>query len=187
MELLIVLILAALAGYFLAGSRYRKNVDNAAETAVATSKSWTSKAGGWWSNRFGRQKEADAFREWAAGPGDAYLPDDFKSWLASLSDEDAKTFTHSLEGYASGLGFDLKKVVKGELNNQPALLQVFVEAVVVYSGAYRKARQVHQETESASVEEPSSPAEETEKKTAEKSVSRRKSDAGDVPEAASVA
>jgi hypothetical protein len=186
MELIVILFLAALAGYLLAGSRYRKYVDRAAETTATTSKSWTSRAVGWWNSRFGRQKEANAFRDWAAGPGSGYLPDDFKTWLAGLSDDEAKSFTHSLESYASGLGFDLNKVVKGDLNNQPALLQVFVEAVVVYSGAYRKARQVQQEAGAVSVEEGSPPVEEPEKKTAEKSVSRRKSDTGEVSEPAPV-
>ena len=34
------------------------------------------------------------------------------------------------------------------MNSRPALFQVYVEALVIYSDAYRKARQAHQEANS---------------------------------------
>ncbi len=173
MELILILILAGGIGYLFARSKYRKNVDAAVDTVATSSKSYTNKATGWWRRRFG--KKNDPFRAWATGPGAPYFDDAFKTWLAGLSEEEAKAFSKSLEGYSNGLGFDLSKVEKGELDKQPALMQVFVEAVVVYSGAYRKARQAHQDVATNSGEKSEEPATE-EKKAAEKSVSRRKSD-----------
>jgi hypothetical protein len=173
MELILILILAGGIGYLVSRSRYRKNVDSAVDSVTTTSKSYTDRAVGWWRGRFG--KKSDPFRAWATGPGAAHFDDQFKTWLAGLSEEEAKAFSKSLDGYASGLGFDLSKVEKGELDKQPALMQVFVEAVVVYSGAYRKARQAHQDVAATSAEKTEQPAAE-EKKAAEKSVSRRKSD-----------
>lgn len=176
MELILILILAGGIGYLFARSKYRKNVDAAVDTVATSSKSYTNKATGWWRRRFG--KKNDPFRAWATGPGAPYFDDAFKTWLAGLSEEEAKAFSKSLEGYSNGLGFDLSKVENGELDKQPALMQVFVEAVVVYSGAYRKARQAHQDVATNSGEKSEEPATE-EKKAAEKSVSRRKSDSAE--------
>jgi hypothetical protein len=176
MELILILILAGGIGYLFARSKYRKNVDAAVDTVATSSKSYTNKATGWWRRRFG--KKNDPFRAWATGPGAPNFDDAFKTWLAGLSDEEAKAFSKSLEGYSNGLGFDLSKVEQGELDKQPALMQVFVEAVVVYSGAYRKARQAHQDVATNSGEKSEEPATE-EKKAAEKSVSRRKSDSAE--------
>ncbi len=176
MELILILILAGGIGYLFARSKYRKNVDAAVDTVATSSKSYSNKATGWWRRRFG--KKNDPFRAWATGPGAPYFDDAFKTWLMGLSEEEAKAFSKSLEGYSNGLGFDLSKVENGELDKQPALMQVFVEAVVVYSGAYRKARQAHQDVATNSGEKSEEPATE-EKKAAEKSVSRRKSDSAE--------
>jgi hypothetical protein len=173
MELILILILAGGIGYLIARSRYRKNVDSAVDKVATSSRSYTDRATGWWRRRFG--KKSDPFRTWALGPGASNFDDNFKSWLASLTEEEANAFSKSLDGYCSGLGFDLIKVEQGELNKQPALMQVFVEAVVVYSGAYRKARQAHQDVAANSAEKVEEPVVE-EKKAAEKTTSRRKSD-----------
>ena len=181
MELFLILILAVGIGYLFARSKYRKNVDTAVDKVTTSSKSYSSKATDWWRRRFG--KKSDPFRAWATGPGAPYFDDTFKTWLVGLSEEEAKAFSKSLEGYSSGLGFDLSKVEKGELDKQPALMQVFVEAVVVYSGAYRKARQAHQDVATNTTER----SEEThpeEKKAAEKSASRRKTDGAETAPAA---
>lgn len=181
MELILILILAGGIGYLIAHSKYRKNVDSAVDSVASTSKSYTERASGWWRRRFG--KKSDPFRAWATGPGAAHFDDSFKTWLAGLSEEEAKAFSKSLEGYASGLGFDLSKVEKGDLDKQPALMQVFVEAVVVYSGAYRKARQAHQDVAATNAERSEQPVTE-EKKAAEKSVSRRKTEGSEAAPAA---
>ena len=60
------------------------------------------------------------------------------------------------------------------LTNQPALLQSYVEAVVVYSDAFRKAQEASQEAESAVEEEAPAPSTDG-KKPAEKTTSRRRS------------
>jgi hypothetical protein len=181
MELLLILILAGGIGYLFARSKYRKNVESAVDTVSTSSKSYTARATGWWRRRFG--KKSDPFRAWATGPGASYFDNTFKTWLAGLTEDEAKAFSKSLEGYSSGLGFDLSKIEKGELDKQPALMQVFVEAVVVYSGAYRKARQAHQDVAANSGEKSEEPTVE-EKKSAEKSVSRRKSDGAEAAPAA---
>ena len=91
-----------------------------------------------------RRKSAQPFQEWAAEVGAEYLPDDFKEWLADLSDAEATDFIRSLDEYASSLDYSLNDLVEGGYDGKPALMQVFVEAIVIYSQEYRKAREVQQ-------------------------------------------
>jgi len=180
MELIILLLVAGVAGYFLARSRFSKPVDNATDKVTETTKDYADRTEGWFSSRFGRDRKVEPFRAWAAGAGATYLPEDFKSWLAGLSPEEARDFTNSLDKYARGLGYDLNQLVDGSMNAQPAKMQVFTEAVVIYSSAYRKAKQARQEVENPEPQPGAQSKEQaasTDGKTqAEKSVSRRRSD-----------
>lgn len=187
MELLIVLLIAGVVGYFFARSRFSKPVDDAAGKVASTSKDYASQASGWARGKFGGRSKGEQFRAWAAGPGATHLPEDFKTWLTGLTPAEADEFTKSLDGYASGLGYDLGKLVDGSLDAQPARMQTYVEAVVVYSQAYRKAREARQEAEkaSASKEEPAAPVDG--KTPAKKSVSRRHSDSTEATETAPAA
>jgi len=184
MWLILLLVAAGVGGYFFARSRFSKPVEDTASkvgnTTVDVTKEYSGKASSWWQGQFGKGKSSDPLRAWAAGPGAPYLPEDFKSWLAGLSEDDAKAFTKSLYDYGKGLGYDMDKLVDGSLDSQPALMQVYVEALVVYSQAYRKAKQAQKEAETA---KPVDAGNSSDGKTAaEKSASRRKSDAPDSTE-----
>jgi hypothetical protein len=147
MELLILIAAGGLIGYFFARSRYSKHVDNAAQSVSSTSKEYAGKTNSWWQRNFGRDKKADPFISWVEGPGSSQLPAEFTIWFSSLTPDEQNKFTYALDGYLGGLGYDLKQLVDGSLDNKPALLQSYVEAVVVYSDAFRKAQEAHLEVE----------------------------------------
>jgi hypothetical protein len=75
-------------------------------------------------------------------------------WWQSLSPDEGKQFTRSLSSYAEGLNFHMDELVSGGLDKKPALMQVFVESVVVYSHEYRRARQAQAEAEKAEGDQP---------------------------------
>lgn len=182
MYLVFLLAISAGIGYLLARSRYSSRIE---ETTTAVSRSWTARFSTWWRSRFGRTPQEDDFRAWALGPGAEHFPAEFRDWLGGLSLEQAKAFSHALSEYSRTLGYDLKALVQGDLKNQPAMMQVFVEAVVIYSQEYRKAREAQVEAKKDGDE----PAEEKPQKVngkqqAEKRPSRRKKE---VPEVVSVA
>ena len=145
MYLLALLVLFTLIGYLLATSWFGDRMDDAAERVTASSRRWTGRLGERWRALFNRHPEAEAFRSWALGSGAELFPQDFKTWLASLSDAEARDFRHSLDEYADSLGFNLTKLIEGGLDHDPRMRQVFVEAIVVYSPAYRRARQAQQQ------------------------------------------
>jgi hypothetical protein len=188
MELILILLAVALIGFLLARSRYSKNVDQATDQVVTTSKDLAGKTEDLWRKQFAKGKYADAFRSWAAGPAAGELPEDFKSWLAGLSDKEAEAFTKELFNYLAGLGYDLPKLVSGEIAVAPPQRQVFVETIVVYSQAYRKAKDAHQqaETEQAMTVPDQAEAQDS-KQPAEKSVSRRRGDGSEASEAPAAA
>jgi len=130
MELIILLVLAGLVGYFLAwGLRGRQESDS--QRASATG------------NKPGMLQPA--FIQWATGPGGAAFPQDFKLWLISLNPAEAAAFCESLEMYTASLGFSLTDIESGSLVSQPALFKTFVEVVVIYSNTFRKAREALQQ------------------------------------------
>lgn len=191
MWLILLLVAAGIGGYFFARSRFSKPVEDTASkvgnVTVEATKDYTGKANTWWQNQFGKGKATDPLRAWAAGAGASQLPEDFKSWLAGLTDDEARAFTISLYDYGKSLGYDLDKLVDGSLDSKPALMQVYVEAVVIYSQAYRKAKQAQKESETNKAEA-GTPSDSTDGKTAaEKSPSRRKSEAPESTESAAAA
>ena len=149
MYLLALLVLFTLIGYLLATSWFGDRVDDATGRVTASSRRWTGRLGERWRKLFNRQPGAEAFRSWALGPGAELFPQDFKTWLASLSEAEARDFRHSLDEYANSLGFSLTKLIDGGLDQDPRMRQVFVEAIVVYSPAYRRARQAQQQAAKA--------------------------------------
>jgi hypothetical protein len=145
MYLLALLVLFALIGYLLATSWFGDRVDDATDRVTASSKRWTGRLGERWRGLFHRQPESEAFRSWALGPGSELFPQEFKTWLTGLSIDEARDFRHSLDEYADSLGFNLSKLIDGGLDQDPIMRQVFVEAIVVYSPAYRRARKAQQQ------------------------------------------
>ena len=185
MALIILVIAAVVIGYFLARSRYSDSIDDTAGKVSSTSRSWADSASGWVNTRVLRRKTAEPFREWAAGPGAEQLPNDFSEWLAGLSDEEAAEFTKALDKYSARLGYSLSELVEGDYDGKPALMQVFVEAIVIYSQEYRKAREVQTaEAEKDEAEGNEDSASADEKKPAEKSTSRRKQATSETSESA---
>ena len=187
MALIILVIVAVVIGYFLARSKYSDSIDETTEKVSSTTRSWADSAGGWVNTKVLRRKSAEPFQEWAAGTGAEYLPDDFKEWLEDLSDAEATDFTRALHEYASSLGYSLNDLVEGGYDSKPALMQVFVEAIVIYSQEYRKAREVQQaeaDKEEAAPADDEASASADEKKPAEKSTSRRKQGASETSESA---
>lgn len=189
MALIILVIAAVVIGYFLARSRYSDTIDETAGKVSTTSRSWADSAGGWVNTRVLRRKSAEPFREWAAGPGAEQFPDDFMEWLEGLSDEEVEEFTQALDKYSASLDYSLTDLVEGDYDGKPAMMQVFVEAIVIYSQEYRKAREVQQaeaekeEDVEASADDDASTSTDK-KKAAEKSTSRRKQGASETSESA---
>jgi hypothetical protein len=142
MEMLLLVLLFILIGYLLARLGSSRRERRAARQPVMPG--WRDRLEDSWKGAFDRRGLTDDFRVWVYGDPSANLPDDFKHWFGGLTDRDAQEFTHSLANYSRGMGFSLTQLVKGGLDDDPMLRQVFVEAIVVYSSAYRKAKQAQQ-------------------------------------------
>jgi hypothetical protein len=178
MDLIILVLVFAVLGYFLGVSRLGKQVDRATEQLTLTTGKMADSLESRWKSIFKRSQPGDFFRNWVFGAGASLFPDEFKTWLKSLTEQQAQEFTAALGEYSNSLGFKLKELVDGGLDREPILRQVFVEAVVVYSSAYRKAKTARQQSEVKDSKKADQP--ESEIKPAEKSASRRA--AGSQPE-----
>jgi hypothetical protein len=170
MNLVVLLIIFLLFGYVLADTRLGRKVDQAAGGATSTSRNLANRVEMRWKAMFRRGSRAEALRVWAARP-ESDVPAEVKSWLGGLPGHELKEFTQALADYTWGLGFNLDTLVEGGLDDQPILRQVFVETIVVYSDAYRKAKKALEEAQDETTKE----AEASDgKKPAEKQASRRK-------------
>jgi hypothetical protein len=178
MDLIILVLVFAVLGYLLGVSRLGKQVDRATEQLTLTTGKMADSLDSRWKSIFKRSKPGDFFRNWVSGVGASLFPEDFKAWLKGLTVQEAREFTTALGEYSNSLSFSLKQLVDGGLDQEPILRQVFVEAVVVYSSAYRKAKTARQQSEAK--ESKKAPQPESEIKPAEKSASRRA--AGSQPE-----
>jgi hypothetical protein len=193
MYLLSLFLLFMLAGWILATSRFSQTVDNAAGSVAARISRLGNELRRRWQALFrrgprSRPVQGDDFRQYALGIGAALFPPDLKTWLAGLTEEETRSFQHSLGEYAQSLGFSLRELVDGSLDRDPIMRQVFVEAIVVYSPAYRKARQAKKDAAAeaennngAHTADPNAPGD---KQPAQKSPSRRKQPAAEETESA---
>jgi len=173
MDLAILILVFAVIGYLFGVSRFGRKVDEAAEKAVNSSKKLADGVDQRWRSRFGRKQDEDPFRRWVSGAGANMFTEEFKSWLNSLSVSEAGDFSRAVDQYGSSLGFSLKSLVDGGLDQDPMLRQVFVEAIAVYSSAYRKAKTAHQQAQKPETAQPETEGTE---KTAETNASRRSAD-----------
>jgi hypothetical protein len=57
MQLVLLLLIAGVGGYFLARSRFSEPIDDTAEKVAQTSRGWADRAGDWWRQRFGKRQE----------------------------------------------------------------------------------------------------------------------------------
>jgi len=172
MELILLLVLFGVIGYLLAGSDFRDRVDRTADRVSARSSSWWVRSKAWWRSRFSPGVSGSEFRAWVAGSGSDSLPDEFREWCAGLSKQEAQEFASSLANYADGLGYNLAQLVAGGLEQKPVMKQVFVEAIVVYSDAYRKAKTTRQQEAESTTQDENT--DEDGPQPAQKSASRRK-------------
>lgn len=145
MYLLSLLVLFILLGYLLATGSFGARVDQAAARATGSARRWVNRLGERWRMLFKGKTQAEAFRAWVLGPGAGLFPEDLKRWLSGLSDAEARDFRRSLDEYADSLGFNLAELIEGGLDHDPIMRQVFVEAIIVYSPAYRRAREAQQQ------------------------------------------
>jgi hypothetical protein len=137
-------ITGVLIGILQSGRKKNEYIGN----TTISAKKLTSKVEGSWRTLFGGSgRGRRSFQTWATGPGARLFPDEFTNWLASLPEPAADVFSVKLADYAHGLGFSLSELMDESLDRQPILRQVFVEAIVVYSQAYRRAKQARQQAE----------------------------------------
>ena len=65
MQLVLLLLIAGVGGYFLARSRFSEPIDDTAEKVAQTSRGWVDQAGDWWRQRFGKRAEVvDVESQW---------------------------------------------------------------------------------------------------------------------------
>jgi hypothetical protein len=187
MQLLILLFIAGIIGYFLARSQYGKKIDETTLKITSLSEGLIDQTRDWWRRRFGKKQRNITFLDWATGSGAVYFPDDLRIWWQSFSPDEESNLP-DLNSYADSLDFHLEELVSGGLDTKPALMKVFVESVVVYSHEYRRARQAQAKAEKAEGDQPvditegeSSPLDKN--PVAEKQVSRRKGALGESTQA----
>lgn len=174
MYLLALLVAFGLLGYLLATiQRSNQSRRGASKRSARTALEQVRSR---WNNLFTRGLQGNNFWDWAQGPGAPLLPGDFKKWLYGLSDAEVDDFLHNLATYAGTLGFDLTELTTGGLDEEPIMRQVFVEAIVVYSSAYRKARLAQQQAEEAGKEKTARAKSGDGKSPAEQNPSRRVSE-----------
>ena len=183
MYLLVFLIGFGVVGYYLARTSFAVRAEQRAGHAAHAPQRWGENLTDWWRNRFGKQPPADPFITWVSNQGASYFPEDFNTWVAGLSTREADAFTQALQDYTGGLGFDLSTLTDNSLQNKPALMQVYVEAVVIYSQAYRRAKESRQKAEQNEADKQEVKKAKEGKKTAEKQASRRRGENPELVEA----
>ena len=183
MYLLVFLIGFGVVGYYLARTSFAVRAEQRAGHVTHAPRRWGENLAEWWRNRFGKQPPANPFMAWVRNQGARYFPEDFNTWVAGFSPQESQAFTQALQDYTSGLGFDLSSLTDNSLQNKPALMQVYVEAVVIYSQAYRRAKESRQKTEQTEADKQEAKKAKEGKKTAEKQTSRRRSESPELAEA----
>jgi hypothetical protein len=184
MYLLIFLVGFGVLGYYLARSSFAQRAE---QRATNTPRQWGVDLVDWWNERFGKHPDEEPFIAWARSQGANYFPEEFNAWLAGLSRQESQDFSQALRDYAGGLGFDLGSLIDDSLKNKPALMQVYVEAVVIYSQAYRRAKESRQKADKADAKDQEAVENKDDKKTAEKQASRRRSEVPEMAEAVPIA
>ncbi len=176
MQLVILLLIVAWLGYRLAKSQTGTKIDKVVVSSTEKSKELFFRSRNWLGSTLGRNnRQNQPLRVWALGVGAELFPLDFRQWLAGLSDEQADQFEQSLTMHLTSLGYQPEKVISKQESQNPAFLQIFVEAVVVYSREYQKAVRAKKGKMNPDREEVSSATPKSEEKAvAQKQSSRRK-------------
>jgi hypothetical protein len=175
MYLLTLVILSLALGYLLATEGSWRGLKGTTRKLRHTPARWSEQVEERWKALFSHMGRTDAFQCWVLDGGASLFPADFRAWVAGLSDDEARRFSLAVGEYANSLGFSLRKLIEGEYDRDPMLRQVFVETVVVYSPAYRKARQAQEQAREAAQKAAEQPvAHNGAAQPAEKVASRRK-------------
>lgn len=146
MALVLLLFAFGLLGYVVARSQSRGRVDASAGNTTAQIRDLGTKTAGWIGSQLGFGDRPVDLRLWAADTLE--LPGDVRAWIMNLSSEEAAVFHQALDQHGNTLGLDLAKFFSGTADQTPDQHDAYIEAVAVYSRAYRKAREA-QEQEAA--------------------------------------
>ncbi len=148
MEFLTLFLIFGISGILIGILQSTKKTGDYSGRTPLSAKKLASKVEGQWRTLFGGTvRGRRSFQAWATGPGAKLFPNEFTDWLASISEPEAEAFSLKLADYAHGLGLNLSELMDDSLDRQPIMRQVFVEAIVVYSQAYRRAKQARQQVE----------------------------------------
>jgi hypothetical protein len=153
MDLLLLFLVFGVIGYFLGVTHFGGNADHTTEKLAVNSKRWMDRLDDDFKTAFTRRSFALDFRAYVTGKAAELFPSEFRDWIEDLSERELQDFIHALVDYSHGLDFSLTELVNGGLDNDPRMRQVFIEAIVVYSPAYRKAKQARQKAEPADEQE----------------------------------
>lgn len=184
MYLILLLVLFGVAGYLLARSRAGKTIDETAAKVVDQARDLGEKSYAWMGDRLPGGKTPANIQEWAAGAED--IPAELKTWITSLSPEEAAAFAKALNNHARSLGLDTGLVLSEKLADKPEQRKVYIDAVAAYSQAYQKAQEINRQEAAAQAAEVLEGEVVEGKSVAEKATSRRKQEvAGSSEEPAS--
>ncbi|OQY87920.1 MAG: hypothetical protein B6D39_11960, partial [Anaerolineae bacterium UTCFX2] len=174
MDLLILLLIFALLGYLLGISPTSAKASQARDKSAPKTKNWSDRMGNRWVSIFNPRLFSLQFREWVKQDSSATFPEDFKDWLSGLSEAQLNEFVKALNDFNHYSGYSLSQLIDGDLDHDPHMRQVFVEAISVYSQAYRKAREANNKKTALLEKEDAEKAQGAEgKPLAEKAPSRR--------------
>jgi hypothetical protein len=147
MSLIILLVLAGLFGYLLARSQAGERLNQGANDLVGQARTWGNRTAAGLGERLRLSRKPPGLRGWAAGSPD--LDEGTRRWLAGQTEAEAAAFAAALDNHAESLGLDLNRLFSGMLDSDDQQRKVYVEAVSIYSQAYRKAREIQQEEDRA--------------------------------------
>jgi hypothetical protein len=173
MTLILLLFFAAILGYVISQTALGDRVEDVAGEAASQARSYVDLA----EDKLGVGKRGQvSLDQWVTRTRD--LPDDFRGWYLDLTEPEAQRFERALHAHGRATGMHTSMLINGELDSRPELCKIYVEAVSVYSQAYRKAREALKKEEEGPVEEDQASPENSPrvdgKVVAEKRVSRRK-------------
>lgn len=132
MTVFVLLLVFFLLGYLLAFTPLGERIFSVAEEMIdqlrGSSPSPESAA-----------TDRPAYRDWLLT--DTAVPDDLRLWYVGLDQSQAQRFERALHAHSQNTGLQLLKLTTGELDQRASLRNIYVEAVSIYSQAYRKARE----------------------------------------------
>lgn len=177
MTIILLLLIFTILGFLFAQSTWGDLLTDWLKTLPGKLGTESSEDSTTSSIKQGQPVDSKSLTKWVSSSMD--IPDDFRIWYLSLDNAEIDQFESALQSHASSTGLNISNLVSGGLEQQTDLRKVYVEAVSVYSQAFRKAREaIEQEVESMQ-KDPSAGGEDAKttvegKAVAEKRESRRR-------------